>query len=466
MSPLLALAACAEPPAPPDVVLVSLDTVRADALSCYGNPRDTTPGLDRLAAEGVRFAEVLAPAPNTAPSHASLFTGLTPWAHRVANHSSVEKGTPALAAELETLAERFGGAGYETAAFTDDGPLGRAWNLLAGFDKRRVRYEDVAHKLRHVVTFLGEREEAPLFLFVHTYQAHQPYLPPPEWEARYAGDYAGPLLDTVAELRAEGRREAGNTRRVLTKERASFTFEDVAYLRALYDAEVAYTDRELETLWTALRDAGTWDDAVVCVTADHGEEFGEHGYFGHAQLHAETLHVPLVLKLAGGAHAGLVFPHRVSLVDVHATLLDAAGLAPADGVEDRSLLPFLPDVLDPERAVFAETTEHLLFGGGRAPNRRSVRWRDRALLSNVPIGGGEEQLELYDLAVDPGEASALDLEDAQHARRSDELRARIEEHLARALARRIELAGAAELSLEQGDPATEAQMRALGYMED
>jgi arylsulfatase A-like enzyme len=460
------LASCSEARVLPNVVLVSMDTVRADALSCYGNPRDTTPGLDALAGEGVRFAEVWASSPNTAPSHATLFTGLAPFAHGVANHSSVEKGTPALAPELVTLAERFGEEGYETAAFTDDGPLGRAWNLLAGFDDRRVRYEDVSHKVRSVLRYLDEREgTAPLYLFVHSYQAHQPYLPPPEYEARFAGDYDGPLAGHVAKLRELSPREAQNSDRELMRARYTFTPADVAYLRALYDAEVAYLDAELAKLWHALR-KGAWDDTIVCVTADHGEEFGEHGYFGHAQLYSETLRVPWILKLTEARNAGLVFSHPVVLLDLHTTLLDAAGLEPAAGVESRSLLPFLSVSVDPDRPRIAATLEHMLFPEGRAPYRRSARIRSRTLVSNYPIGGGEEQLELYDSEADPEELAPLDLELEPNRSKAVALRARIEASLEADAERRMAISGRAELFLERGSSETEAQMRALGYLED
>jgi hypothetical protein len=186
----------------PDVLLVVVDTLRADGLSCYGNPRATSPNLDRLAAEGARFEEVLAQAPNTATSHATLFTGLAPAAHGVANLSLDNTSTAGLPDAFETLAERFAEVGYRTVAITDGGPLGTSWNLDQGFEEHHGEYEGVAAKVDRALEVLGRpRTGRPLFLFLHTYQVHQPFAPPPGFVERFDPDYAGPLVDAVEEVR-------------------------------------------------------------------------------------------------------------------------------------------------------------------------------------------------------------------------------------------------------------------------
>jgi arylsulfatase A-like enzyme len=465
--------ACAPAP-PPDLVLVSIDTLRADALGCYGNPRPTSPHLDALAAAGLRFAEVWAPAPNTATSHASLFTGLPPWTHRVANISSLEHGTPALHPAFVTLAEQLSAAGYQTAAVTDGGPLGESWDLLQGFDLRDPRYRDVRQSVDQCLELLADRDPArPLFLFLHTYQVHEPYCPSPEWVARFAADYDGPLLAALELVRAEqaqpGARPNG---RVMLRDRERFTAQDVAFLRALYDAEVGYTDGELARLIAALPDT-----TALAVTSDHGEEFGEHGVFGHQQLHAETLRVPLLLRLPGGEFAGRVVEEPVRLLDLHPTLLGLAGLAPATAIgalpeAGRDLLAALRRGLPLAAPAFASTNEHLHPASAELPWLRAVRSGEHSYLDRVLAGGrGERTAEVYDRA-DAAERAPLFRGDP--AQRGGEgaaplargLAGEVERHLERAARLREDLLrGAPPAPTRRDARAAVEELRALGYLE-
>ena len=444
-----------------DVVLIVVDTLRADGLSCYGNARPTSPVLDALAAEGVRFDECLAPAPNTATSHASLFTGLSPWAHRVANLTSLELGTPGLPDAFETLAERFREAGYRTAAITDGGPVGEAWNLMQGFDSLDAEFEGVTAKVDRALQFLDdERDERPLFLFLHTYQVHQPFAPPEELVERFDPGYDGLLAAAVDEVRAARASGAGKPNgKILLRDLERFTSRDEEHLRALYDAEIAYTDAELGRLLDRLRARDRWERTVVAVTSDHGEEFGEHGRFGHVQLHHETLRVPLILRLpeieAGLGGAGQVVAERVQLVDLNPTLLEAAGLDVPDLPEAESLLVGLRRGGFADRPAVAVTTEHLYLGRPDHPWQRSVRHGTRALLSTR--SGADVDVRAFDLAADPAErepltggGGALATLLAEHLQRQEDLR--------RALVR-----GAFRL---EADPETLEEMDALGYTGD
>ncbi|MHC4375650.1 MAG: sulfatase family protein [Planctomycetota bacterium] len=460
------LCACAGEAELQDVVLVSIDTLRADALGCYGNPAAPSPGLDALAAEGLRFAEVLAQAPSTAPSHATLFTGLSPYAHRVANYTDAEFGTPVLADELVTLAERFAGAGYDTAAFTDDGPLGRTWRLMAGFDVLHAEYEDVALKVDQTLEYLaGRGSGAPLFLFVHTYQVHQPFLPPPEFEQRFRGDYDGFLIERVEGLRAARERDPlANHGRELLSGSDEFTPADVAYLFALYHAELAYTDRELERLWNALRARERWPDTVLAVTSDHGEEFGEHGEFGHQQVHRETLRVPWILRLPGARAAGTVIEQTVSVADVGATLIDLVGLdAEGQGLPG-SLAATLDQGVVPERPSHAVTNMHFVEPVRHMPYRRSLRSGRWALVQQIDDGGrGERHTALFDRQDDPQEASPLATDSGDARAQAQRLEQQLEQLLQSELGRRV---GDARVQRAASDAAAAEQMKALGYVED
>lgn len=466
LAALAALAACGDPPGVrpgADVLLVVVDTLRADALSCYGNPRPTTPALDRLAARGARFEECLAQAPNTATSHATLFTGLHPWAHRVANLTSLELGTPGLPDAFETLAERFRAAGYRTVAVTDGGPLGTTWNLCQGFDVLEARYEGARAKVDAALRALDRRGDEPLFLFVHTYQVHMPYAPPEGFVERFDPGYEGPLTAAVAEVRAaRARGEEPNDGKLLLRDRARFAERDLVHLRALYDAELAYTDGELARLLERVEREGGF---VVAVTSDHGEEFLEHGELGHVQLHRETLRVPLLLALPDGAWAGTVVAEPVGLVDLFATLCEAAGLPAAAG-DSRSLLPLLAGRRRAELPLFAETTEHL-YADRPHPWRRAVRSGGSTYLSEIPCGpGGEARgdaaARLYD-AADPGEERELLAAGGASARaRAEGLAALLERHLERQAELRRAV-GEAAASFAPPGPETAAELRALGY---
>ncbi len=448
-----------------DCLLVVVDTLRADALSCYGNTRETSPNLDRFAEVAARFDECLAQAPNTATSHATLFTGLHPWAHRAANLTSLEDGTPGLPPAFETLAERFEAAGYQTAAFTDGGPLGRSWNLCQGFGVLEARYEGVRAKVDGALRFLDEgRDGRPLLLFVHTYQTHLPYAPPKEWVERFVPDLDGPLAAAVAAIRASrARGELQTDGRLMLRDRERFTARDMRHLRALYDAEVAYTDHELARLLDAVG-----PDWVVAVTSDHGEEFGEHGELGHVQLHRETLRVPLLLRLPDGLGAGETISVPVGLIGLHETLLEACGLAPS-GTGSRSLLGLLRGEREPMRTLFAETTEHL-YAKRKLAWRRSVRFSGRALLAERADPGepATEVLTLYELGSDPAEARNLlaTAAGSGSSRFVEEGRSLLQEHLADQVELRIAVVGNRPLVhvIEPGED-TARELRALGYLE-
>jgi arylsulfatase len=442
--PILVVGACGAAAPVPDVALVVIDTLRADALSCYGNPRPTTPGLDRLAREGLLFEELLAHAPNTAPSHASLFTGLHPWAHATSNARHPEFGPGALDDRFVTLAERFAAAGYQTAAITDGLVLGPRWNLLQGFEHVQHDTAGVRAKVDQALALLEEgRDGRPLFLFLHTYQVHMPYTAPEPYARRFDPDYVGVLSATDAAIRESWNEHGEPPSLSLVRDQASFTPRDMEHLVALYHGELLYTDHELQRLWPLLT------DALVVVTSDHGEEFGEHGQIGHRQLHRETLHVPLLVRLPGGAGGGRRVSGRVGTIDIHALLLREAGLAPPAGAID--LLALRPGG---EGVHHAARTDRLTLGP-QVPMDRAVRLGDLALLERSE--GDTVMRWVYDMEHDPGALaplleSAPELEQAleRHAAEQDALRAAILGPQGRAVAAPL-------------DDETRRQLRALGY---
>lgn len=350
-------------PARPSVLLVTLDTTRADRLGSYGHAGATTPHLDRLAAGGVRFAQALSPVPLTLPAHVSLFSGRNPYAHGVRNN-----GHFVLGPDVPTLAERFSAAGYDTAAFVSSFVLDRQFGLARGFG----HYDDTLDPPRGFAgslelerrgdrtvaaasAWLGARGDAPArpyFAWVHLYDAHDPYTPPPPFDGRFAD--------------------------------------------RPYDGEIAFQDALVGELLTA---AGhdTAASPLVVVAADHGESLGEHGESTHGLFVYEgAVRVPLILSWPGAIAPQVVDP-PVSLIDVAPTLVALAGLAPLDGVDGHSLVPVLEGRRQVETAgapAYAETYFPQFFMGWSP--LRSVRDGTWKL-----IDGPDP--ELYDLARDPTE---------------------------------------------------------------
>ncbi|HJN91712.1 MAG TPA: sulfatase, partial [Dehalococcoidia bacterium] len=366
---------------------------------------------------GVLFEVAFAPAPQTGPSHATLFTGWNPWVHRVSNNHSDAGQVAHLPAEFETLAERFKDAGYQTAAITDGAVLRGDFGLTQGFESFDGRYEGVRQKVDRALDFLEhQRDERPLLLFLHTYQVHQPYTAPAEWIAKFDPAYDGilkPVEDLIrdrADRRGEPLKEsyAFADSEILFRDRAQFSDRDIEHLRALYDAAIAYTDQELNRLWEYLERNGKLDETLLVITSDHGEEFNEHGYIGHTELYRESLQVPLIVRLPGGPSspaAGRRVSAPVALVDVHRTLLEATGLGSSPETEGFDLIEGLRQDHFPERPIISATTDHFYPTAEGEPSRLSVRHRNHSMLRYQ--SGSELSRTLYDYVADPAEAHPL-----------------------------------------------------------
>ncbi len=329
-------AACAAGPgAPPPptlgrgVVLISLDTVSAQHLSLYGYGRDTTPFLRSLASRGTVFDHAFVQLPGTLPSHMSIFTGLYPEQHDVFPPDAV------LAPDIRTLPEVFRAGGFRTIGHTEGGYVSGRFGFARGFDEwNDVR--DILWRHRDHVFARGLRSLAALqpgerfFVFLHTYAAHDPYTPPPECKGLFWSGDPPP----GAKLSASA---------VLTEHNSGLAPLDPAvvdYYRAMYDAEIRCLDAELEKFFAALAELGLAEGVTIVVTADHGEEFLEHGGMAHEQTYHESLHVPL-LVVAPGAPPGHRVRQVVQSVDIAPTLYALAGLTPPPGLPGRSLVPLL-----------------------------------------------------------------------------------------------------------------------------
>ncbi len=332
----------------PDVILICLDTVRADRLGCYGyRANETTPRLDALANESTLFVDASASACWTKPSVPSFLTGTYPLEHGVYEGSAHDEGgerSDVLPEAATTLAEMFRDAGWSTAAFVRNAQLRRGLGFEQGFEL----YQDEAGDAREIrwraQDWLDARAgNRPFFLYLHFLDAHWPWPVPEEYATRFAP------AEAIAPFRGKGSRPLRDA--VNAGERVLGQVEREA-MGALYDGSLRYIDDQLSELFAWLERRGRWRDTVVCVIADHGEEFGEHGKLGHGHgLYEGLLRVPWILRVPGRPARRVEAP--VSLIDLFPTLLSAAGLAPPGPVEgiDRLAQP------DARRAVFAEHKE-------------------------------------------------------------------------------------------------------------
>jgi len=404
----------APPHAAPNVLLVSIDTLRADRVGAYGAHDAGTATLDAVAAAGVRFEKAIAPAPLTLPSHATLLTGLYPPRHGVRHN-----GMFRLASAHETLAERFAAAGFDTGAVVGAVVLASRYGLDQGFD----HYDDATGGGRASATGYPERRagevtdaalrwlagaRAPFFLFVHYYDPHAEYQPPPPFAERFA--------------------------------------------RRPYEGEVAYVDAELGRLFEALRARGQLERTLVAVTSDHGESLGEHGERTHGYtLYDASLAVPLLLR-GPGVPAGRVVPGVVSLASVAPTLLALSGLPPLPDADGRDLRPLFAAAAGAAGAGAGGRAEAGAAYAETLATQLDHGWAPlHALRTATHHYVRAPRPELYDVAADPREKrNLLDAGARPEAEAAD---AEIAALLARG----------EPLRTARVDAATRAQLEALGY---
>ncbi len=344
----------------PDVYLVTIDTLRADHVHCYGDNDIQTPTLDALASDGIRFAEAFTPSPITNTAHTSILTGLLPSIHGVTDF-----GIP-LAKTIPTWAELLKQHGYETAAFIGAIVLDTR-TLAPGLDRGFDYYDNfptpsVAHRhwgflerrgidvVRRADTWMSAHPGRPRFVWVHLYDPHDPYQPPP------------PFAQT--------------------------------YKQHLYDGEIAYADYALGHLLQYLKRTHRYQNALIIVVGDHGEGLGEHGEQTHGIfLYDATTHVPLIFKLPMAAQQSVVVKAQVQTTNILPTVLDVLHIAAPALLADRSLLPNLVEGEGSERIVVGETDYPLRFGWAPLRAVRSAGFK----FIEAP------QPELYKLSEDPGE---------------------------------------------------------------
>lgn len=401
----------------PNVLLITLDTTRADHLGAYGYPLVETPNLDALARGGVLFGQAMSPSPLTLPAHSSIMTGTYPTYHGVRVN-----GNAALSSSQTTLAEALSARGYATGAFVAAFVLDRRWGLDQGFDAYDDRFD--LSKYKHVdlggvqrpanevmdsaLEWLNGHQKGPFFAWIHLYDPHTPYDPPEPFRSRY---------------QSRG-------------------------LPGLYDGEIAFVDQQIGRCLSWLRTTGIEDRTVVVVMADHGEALGSHDEATHGFfVYDYALRIPLLIRPPFDELRGVKVESQVSAVDVFPTVLELVGAEARGEVHGRSLLPVM---LDPrqERAgqAYGESmAPNLHYGWSSLHTLRTERFK----LIKAP------RPELYDVSADPGETSNVY---ASHGKVAGEMMRKLE-RLMVDTSRGVPKPEAADLDSE-----TRERLAALGYM--
>ncbi len=388
----------------PDVVLLTVDTLRVDHVSAFDPDSPArTPAIDGLAADGIRFTQAWSPISVTGPAFCTLHTGKLPGTHGVV--MNVFRGGPILGTVHTTLAEQFGARGHRTGGFVSGFTLRRYVNLDQGFqtwsepDQSRNRTGRLT-RADAEAWLDGQPADTPLFLWYHSFDPHGPL-------ARWGG----PVGEAAREWRSDPAELLHYPKYQVLRDISEPSFYAHRYERA-----VGYADEQVGAILDRLRRTGRYDDALIIFTADHGESFTERGlWFDHGfGAWAEQLHVPLVVKLPGNARAGEVVDTAVGLEDVYPTVLEVAGIAPPGDIDGRSLLHPAPD------RVFLGESSHckrnLVFPCGPAGARgKQLVARDAThtvLQQNIDGVGLFESV--YDRRRDPTESNPVAIPPPAH----------------------------------------------------
>ena len=439
----------------PNVLFLSIDSLRADHVGSYGYERDTTPVIDALAENGLLFERTYSTTSWTLPAHTAMLTGLPDSAHGVV---SVDDRLPD---GLVTLAEIFQNAGYKTAGFYSGPFLSREFGFAQGFeqyidctsygldsdDKKATRAHQQSHvditnpnifwKVSHELT---RNDERPFFYFIHFWDVHYDLIPPPPFDRMFFPEYKGSFK--------------GHNFRHNPDFKVGMNRADFRHVIALYDGEIRFTDTTISMILDRMRAMGALENTLVVVTSDHGEEFLEHGNKGHRRtLYEEVTRVPLVFHMPG-----TLKPKRikapVSIVDIAPTILDIVGLANESEAMGRSLLPLAKG--DQDATISPAMSE--LTAPPRAPNVSSLVVGHDKIIRDKKRGD-----YYFDLKNDPGEINGEPLDSSDQGKTMTETLDSVRS-AAKAYSKRFDKERAEKKATEIPEKTVE-QLKSLGYLD-
>lgn len=390
---LAALLSCGGEDKPLNVVVVGIDTLRPDHLTCYGYERATSPNIDEFASGGVLFENAISQAPWTAPSFATVFSSLYPSQHgSMGVRNKVRSSVPLLATMLKEY-------GYATGAIINAPALKPEFGLSRGFDFYDMtppegRIGDGT--TRDALNWIDDNRDGPFLLFVHYFDPHIPYAPPPGYDDLFNPGYEGRIKNP---FNLEG---FSLVRPKLFEELKVLTAEDWAEVIDLYDGEIVYVDSAFGDLVRGIEERGLRDNTVIIMLSDHGEEFFEHGGFEHGHsLYDELIRVPLVISMPGKVNEGLRVRNQVRLLDVTPTVFDLIGLDQEPHFEGVSLVPYLTGQGSVDAMTRKLLPPHIAFSEAirLGTEKKAVTARPHKFIYDIITA--EE--EFYNLDEDPGE---------------------------------------------------------------
>lgn len=361
-----------------NVILISLDTFRADFLSCYGYPRNTTPNIDAIAAKGILFENVISPVPMTLPSHTSMFTGMIPPAHGVHDNMLYKADE-----SLLTLAEILKANGFATAAVLAAEVLDPSFGLDQGFDDyyapKVLTAADVqrpGNEINHIaMDWLDKHKDERFFLFLHYFDTHYPYTPPEPFKSSF-------LTDPQADVSSP------------------------EYIRDLYAAEAAFADHCIGQIVNKLKKLKLYDSSLIVIVGDHGEMLHEHGELTHAYwIYQSAIKVPLIIKLPGRKKAKRI-TRIAGIIDVVPTVCSLLGIEPPSNIQGYDLTPYFDDQPAGERFLYCESLTATKYQGNSLLGVVSDNYK--YIQTTRP--------ELYDIVNDPAESNNLASDKPQLAR--------------------------------------------------
>lgn len=329
-----------------NIILISIDTLRADHLGCYNYPRNTSPSVNKFREDGILFRRCIAQSSSTLTSHASILTSLIP-----SHHGAYFTRGQALPDNITTMAELLKGKGYLTISFNDGGQIAPKFGLNQGFDKYESMSDNI--KAEHLnfyrvvnkaMTWLDQNPDEKFFLFLHTYETHHPYTPKKRQLKLFESNYNGDLNWQITVEMIEK----------INRGEIKLTVEDKQHIINTYDAEIRSMDESFGLLMDYLKKKKLYNNTLIIFTSDHGEEFGEHGTWAmHSHtLFNDQLHVPLLIKLPKSKYASRKVDHLVMGIDILPTVMDLLGEKRSKDFEGRSLVSLIKGI-PPKKVVFA-----------------------------------------------------------------------------------------------------------------
>ncbi len=453
-----------------NVLLISIDTLRADSLSLYGYERATSPNLDALANDSVVFTKAFSTATYTQPAMCAIMSGRFPYYHidpevKHGFFSGMNRFSPnnqdlGLPQSLDTLAELLQREGYSTSGFITNGQLMKKFHMDQGFDKYRAMfagppsktpYRPAEHVVAEVIDWLDETATAPFFLFTHFNDVHYPYLAPEDYLSPFSFDRVPNLSDEALQKPWLGEQGLSASMAPIMREHA----------KGLYDTEIHYLDYWIGQMLDKLREKGVLENTIIVITSDHGEEFLEHDGTTHkGKLFDELLHVPLIIHVPGTE--ARVVDGLVQNFDVMPTILDYCNIRLPDGIDATSLRPMVSGETNSLNSyVYSNlpTRDRIVF----SPQHQMIRTENRKLIYDV---ANPENSYLFNLIEDPSEQhniyseSLLELDDLLQklAEVTQKMIAEEKENGLDAITSEVD-------PVDALDEETREHLRALGYLE-